>query len=285
MKPSEKVEKIKSISSIMANAPWPEIDFVFRQFKIPSSETWNGDKYSYLIEHLEMAENNSINELFDYHFKTEEKEGLNNHDNLWEIGYFKLFLSHISKDKIYVSEVKKELAQYAIDSFVAHEDIEPTKEWVHEIEKALNSCDALAAFMTPEFHHSFWTDQEIGFCIKRRILIVPIKLGIDPYGFISRYQAHQGKDKDPVKLAFEIFSILISHDLTSEKLSDSLVYQFENSYSFANAKRNVKLLDKIDRWTPQMLNRIEQASKTNIQIKQSYGVPAHVRSIIDSHNK
>ena len=94
--------------------------------------------------------------------------------------YFKLFLSHTSKYKAQTAELKERLGLFGVSCFVAHKDIEPLKEWQNEIELALASMDALAALLTPGFHESFWTDQEIGFAFARRVPIIPVRLGMDP---------------------------------------------------------------------------------------------------------
>ncbi len=81
------------------------------------------------------------------------------------------------------------MEQWGVDTFVAHDDIEPTREWQDAIEAALRTCDALCALMTSDFIESKWCDQEVGFAIARRKLVVAVKLGTDPYGFIAKYQA------------------------------------------------------------------------------------------------
>jgi len=51
---------------------------------------------------------------------------------------------------------------------------------------ALATCEALIAWLTPDFHESLWTDQEVGFCVGRSVLIIPIRVGLNPYGFIGK---------------------------------------------------------------------------------------------------
>src|SRR5229473_1416448 len=58
-------------------------------------------------------------------------------DRIWNKASFRLFLSHVSAHKSEVSKLKEELLRYRISGFIAHEDIEPTKEWLTEIELAL----------------------------------------------------------------------------------------------------------------------------------------------------
>jgi len=65
--------------------------------------------------------------------------------SFWEPFHFKLFLSHISTFKKTTSLLQAALRTYGISAFVAHVDIEPTREWQDEIEAGLYSMDALAA--------------------------------------------------------------------------------------------------------------------------------------------
>ena len=59
-------------------------------------------------------------------------------------------------------KLKDALKAYHISSFVAHEDIMPTLPWQIEIERALNTMDAMLAIHTKGFSESSWTQQEIG---------------------------------------------------------------------------------------------------------------------------
>jgi len=112
--------------------------------------------------------------------------------HLWTDGFVRLFLSHLSIHKVAVAELKSELEAFGISAFIAHEDIRPSLDWQNEIELALHSMHALAALLTQEFHGNDWTDQEIGVAWGRRVLVLPDRLGIDPYGFIGKVQGLSG---------------------------------------------------------------------------------------------
>ena len=74
------------------------------------------------------------------------------------------------------------LSAYAMDGFVAHQDIHPTLEWQVEIERALRNMDAFIAIHTKGFSGSIWTQQEIGFAVARDVKIISLKMGEDPTG-------------------------------------------------------------------------------------------------------
>jgi hypothetical protein len=119
------------------------------------------------------------------------------YEHLWENGMLRLFLSHVSAHKKNVAELKADFRSYGVSAFVAHEDIEPNAEWLHEIELALQSMDALVALLTPDFHQSKWTDQEVGFAMGSNRTIISVRLGTDPYGFIGKFQGLPGSFETP----------------------------------------------------------------------------------------
>ncbi len=131
---------------------------------------------------------------------------------------FRLFISHISKDKDKATRLKTCLAPYAINGFVAHEDIHPTLEWQNEIERALCVMDAFIAIHTRGFSASFWTQQEIGFAVGRGVKIISFKMGEDPTGFISKQQALARRQRSAEDIAKEIDALLSADDQTSAKL-------------------------------------------------------------------
>jgi TIR domain len=138
--------------------------------------------------------------------------------NWKDTSYFRLFISHISKDKDKATRLKDCLAPYAISGFVAHEDIHPTLEWQNEIERALYAMDAFVAIHTPGFSASVWTQQEIGFAVGRGIKIISFKMGEDPTGFISKHQALARGRRNAEEVAKEIDALLSVDELTSSKL-------------------------------------------------------------------
>jgi hypothetical protein len=150
------------------------------------------------------------------------------------------------------------LEEYGISSFVAHEDIEPTKEWQEEIEKALFSMDALAAILTSKFNDSKWTDQEVGVAVGRGSLIIPIRKGMDPYGFIGKYQGMQGDGKTIRQVAERVFRILSNHPKTKEKLAGGLVHQITLASSGEDAVKKLNLLISFEPLPQKHLEKIRE---------------------------
>jgi TIR domain len=134
---------------------------------------------------------------------------------------FRLFISHISKDKDKATRLKSCLVEHSINGFVIHEDIHPTLEWQVEIERALISMDAFIAIHTIGFSQSLWTQQEIGFALGRDVKIISFKMGEDPTGFISKRQALPRRGRTAELVAREISHLLAEDERTATKLLDA----------------------------------------------------------------
>lgn len=165
--------------------------------------------------------------------------------HLWLNGKFRLFLSHLSSDKILATDVKAALSLRGVDTFVAHEDIEPSKIWQAEIELALRSMHALAALITPGFHESKWTDQEIGWALGRGVLVIPIRIGGDPYGLMGKFQAVSGKRNKPRSLANDLTQILLTNTRTEVDMRSSLLRGLSTAASEQAAQVLVELSSRI----------------------------------------
>lgn len=131
---------------------------------------------------------------------------------------FRLFISHISKDKRKATRLKECLKQYGISGFVAHEDIHPTLEWQAEIERGLATMHALVAVHTPGFSASTWTQQEVGYALGRGVKVISFKMGEDPTGFISKRQALVHQERLADQIALEIFVLLCDDQTTRPHL-------------------------------------------------------------------
>lgn len=210
---------------------------------------------------------------------------LNVRQNMWTKNSFRLFVSHVSAHKETAQTLKTALQAEGISAFVAHEDIQPTREWQDEIESALRSMDALAALLTPDFHSSLWTDQEVGFAIGTGRLVLPMRLGQDPYGFIGKFQGLQISEKPYVVIAAEIRSILSRHGTTARKMAEVLTSRFESTESWGTAKQNIGFLEECAVIDEELLARIEAAPQQNCQILDAWGVPDRITKLVASHRK
>ena len=176
----------------------------------------------------------------------------------WKVGYFKLFLSHLAEFKVQTSKLQKVLKQYGISSFVAHEDIEPSREWQNEIEAGLQTMDAFVAILMPGFKESNWCDQEVGFAVGKGVLIIPVRKKLDPYGFIGKYQGIQSNNKTIGDIADEIFQVIVSSPKTRNKMLTSLSNAISQSTDEKEASEKLCILENITELPIDILERLKE---------------------------
>ncbi len=204
---------------------------------------------------------------------------------LWPGGRFRLFLSHVAQHRIAVSKLKEELDWFGVAAFVAHEAIKPSLEWQREIESALRSMHALVALVTPDFHASNWTDQEIGWAFGRGVLVVPVRLGVDPYGFAGKVQGISGDLQKPETLAKSVFETLLGNPQTHGEVRRGFVTALCGSGS---VNQSIKLRDYIPQvtdFTDEENSAMQEACETNSQVAQAWKVPETIYKAVGKPNK
>jgi len=278
--PSDRVTAIGEIASRLGKEDWPLIDLTLSQFSLPTTDRWSDDKSAYVIEMVSGAKDETLADLCQHlgYDTTYERTAVE--PDFWEPKHFRLFASHLAKERELATQLQTALRRFHVSTFVAHADIRPTLEWQQQIELALKTADALVALLTPGFHESPWTDQEVGFALGRGILSFSVRLGEEPYGFIAKLQAFQGHGKTPRQLAREIVDALLKHKQTKKRMAYAFLSRFEDSDSFAEAKANMTLLQDIDYLDDRMAARVKKAVAENGQIGGSFGVPGRAESLI-----
>lgn len=201
-------------------------------------------------------------------------------ERVWGEDGFRLFLSHVSKHKKRVGELKAALNAYGVRAFVAHEDIQPTQDWQSEIETALRTMHAMAAILTPEFKDSEWTDQEVGYALGRGIKIVAVKTGRLPYGLLARQQAVAADIEKIPAMATAIVTILVKNPATQSRMRDALAEALVSSCCWADSKLIVDQLESIGSITASNADRIRLALKENSQVSKAFGVPGRLEALL-----
>ena len=201
----------------------------------------------------------------------------------WIPGYFRLFLSHVSEIKVKTAQLQKALRKLGISGFVAHEDIVPTKEWQSEIEKALMSMDALVAILTPGFKESNWTDQEVGVAVGRDVLVVPIRKGLDPYGFIAKYQGYQAQSRTIGEVTKAVFDILASNPKTKGKMADVLVGLMLASRAEEDARNWLNLLGSFEGLPKRHVEKIQANAAENDVLLNAEDILTGLNALLKKH--
>ncbi len=182
---------------------------------------------------------------------------------IWGENRFRLFLSHKTEVKKETSELSEQLAIFGISAFVAHENIQPTKEWQEEIENALATMDGFVALLTSDFHASNWTDQEVGFALARNVPLIAVRLDRDPYGFIGKFQALRASWDDA---AIQIASLLI----VSDRMVNAFTSALSQCHSFGDGNNLGQLLPNIKHLDEDQIDQIISAYNQNDQLRGAF---------------
>ena len=276
MTPSERIGHIRSIARELSKEEWPLVDLTLKQFKLPWVENWSGgDKTAYIIDMISEANDEALLELAKHLGTASELESVGSPD-FWSSSDARVFISHVSNIKERTSQLKIALTDFGMHGFVAHEDIEPTREWQVEIEVALATMDSLVALLSPGFNESKWCDQEVGVAIGRRVPIVPVRIDLDPYGLFGKYQAIQGKGKNPNEVASLVFVALIAKPQIGPKITSQLVRMLAASRSWDESRRISSLIEQSVFITADHVRAMKKAKDENKEVAHAWGVPEKI---------
>jgi len=281
-----RVELLKKLADRLAadDYPWEDRRLVLREFglQVASPEDWEDTARAYVIWHLEDAADETLVELDEYLFGGSSRETLGPSTLPWESGTFRLFISHTSANAELAGKLRQYFEPWRIDAFVAHTNIEPTREWEREIEAALNSCHALTALVSDDFVRSQWCDQEVGHCLARRVPIVPVRLGVDPHGFIAKFQAARVEHPHTAPwVADGIFRALARHAALRELMVAPVVHRFAATRNFDGARANFPLLQEVsaELWTRDLVELAERALEGNSQLRNANLISPLAKSV------
>jgi hypothetical protein len=270
MQPAERIPIIKRIAKrLEAEDDWAEIDFILEQFGFRTEEQWSGTMREYARYVVAKGGDDGKIEALDRYLTGHSSPD----EEPWEEGMFRLFITHVAKKKLAAHQLKSALLFYGIDAFVAHDDIEPGKDWQRVIEAALRSCQALAALLHNGVKSSNWCDQEVGIAHGLGVPVVPVRLELDPYGFLGSVQAIAGSGLETKDLAWKIVVILLRDKRTGDSLTEAIVERLVEATSFDQANRLAGLLaDEPAHMNPVRMRRLRAAQKENTQIEHAFDV-------------
>ena len=190
---------------------------------------------------------------------------------LWGEGVVRVFISHTSEHKEKAANLKIWLSQYGMASFVAHEDIEPMKEWQIELERALRTMGMFVALLTEGFSQSDWTDQEVGCAVAAKVPIFPIRMGRNPYGFIEKYQAFPTGDFNS-SIAVSVLRFALKDEKLKAEATDALIFALRSSSNFDASNHLAPHLKSIHELTDSQEQALVDAFNENSQVSNAWRI-------------
>jgi hypothetical protein len=166
--------------------------------------------------------------------------------------------------------LRTELAKRSIDAFVAHDSIEPTEDWQTVIPVCPAELRRCLALLKPGLRESDWTDEEVGFCMARERLVIPVEFGLTPYGLLGKYQALRiKKERTEAGIALSVFELLVGKRESRDAMAGALVARWPSTGSWDGTRENYSFLTKLppEVWTQQLVDEIWQARERNYNLQ------------------
>ena len=268
--PGQRITLIRECATLLDKEEWADIDLILGQHDLPISDDWQGGsaRRDYVIAMIQHADDDKLQGLHEY--LTSESDNSDPGQSPFKSERLRVFFSHLAAHRELVGETARALGRYGVDAFVAHDDIEPSKEWQNVIEAALGDCDAMVIFLHDGFQRSRWCDQEVGWTMGRRRPILPLNFGLQPYGFMGKLQSQTISDAQvtvqSTRVADAIALWLANTPSVHGRLAASLAEGLVSTYQWDFTRKIVPLMDTITSYSTDDLNRIEEAAKGNVDI-------------------
>jgi hypothetical protein len=278
--PGDRITMIQAIGEALANKRRADIDLALSTFGVPEAAFEGADyvygpKYEYLLRRLAEAQDAAVTGLHAHLYEGTPTPDEPTADPPAE-GEPLVFISHTWTNKSLAAEISSTFAELKIKGFVAHEDIEPTKDWATEIERNLHACSALVAVLTEDFPTSAFCNQEIGYALGRgRLVVAVMQDRKPPPGLASKYQAIPGShtNRKPGKqIALDVLDVLFAQPMTRPLVVESLALRYAKSRNFDDARANWDRLQTMtaEEWTADMVEIVEDGGRENGQLREGY---------------
>lgn len=182
-------------------------------------------------------------------------------------------------------ELKSDLKVHGIEAFVAHDDIEPLKEWRDAIAQELRGSDSLIVLLTDDFEDKAWALQEVGYarCLSDHRLaeggqkmpmlaVAPLggKGAVADWGYLADFQAMSWSED--VEWDREVMLAKLAGSLLGDPttLGELLIQGLQEADTFDEANRLAGLLPRLDHLSPQQVGRIVDVFRENNQVHFAY---------------
>lgn len=198
------------------------------------------------------------------------------------------FISYSHKDRKLAGLVKSGFEAFGFNTFLAHEDLNPSADWQDTILRKLKACHVFLPLITDHFHDSFWTDQEVGAAVILRKCIVPLKVGNNPYGFMGKFQAQKISSRNETAIENYCWSIIRSltdHRRLANDIKQVVIERFADSGSFRESARVAKYLSELEEFTDEQLETIVAGAAKNSQIYSGYAARRFVDELARKERK
>jgi hypothetical protein len=251
---------------------------------------FEGDYLNNARVELQEADNDTLVEVHSFVISGTSvvgspEDGPDEGSDLWTPGQVRLFLSHAAIHKGFVGEVAEHLGLSGIHGFVAHDSIEPTREWQAEIERALRTAHLFVGLVHREFLPSAWTNQEVGWAKGRDIPFFMIRFGADPSGFPGSVQWPSMQTENAGSVAGRIQQWINTLPQYSDTIGGRLLAALENARSYQAAGGAGDALKEFDALSPEQWTELDRIFLANDQVCGGALARRALKPLYDRHGR
>jgi hypothetical protein len=265
--PGERISLILESATLLDKNEWNVIDLILQQHGIAISDDWHEGKSGYVQAMIQREPDERLQQLHGY-LTNDVAGGESPPNGPWSGTRLRLFCSHLAIERTHIGEVGASLSRFGIEPFIAHDSIDPSREWAQVIEGALYSCDALVAFMHNGFFESVWCGQEVGWILGRKRPVLPLSYGQKPIGFMEKYQYQACQGLPPQRIALSIVDWLSKTPSVHARFATGIVGAFAESKSWDFTRTLAPFLERITSVSDDDLGRMELAAHENVNVRE-----------------
>jgi hypothetical protein len=195
----------------------------------------------------------------------------------------RVFTSYSSLDSVMAGSLARALEAQGCDVFVAHDDLEAGTQFQDEIVAALRTADLFLPLLTTSFAGSNWTAQETGMALALQKFIIPLRVDINPVGFIARVQALQHDATAPHRTARSILALSARQPHLRVKGLDHLTTAFKRALTFDAANELAELIENLGALSSGQAADILAAGAFNGQVANAWRAAPFVERVATNH--
>lgn len=149
------------------------------------------------------------------------------------------FMSYQTADRAAAARAAELLGGLGISPFMAHENIEVSKEWRDELLVQIEKSELFVPILSANYFKSVWCVQEFGIAASRKKTVIPLSIdGSIPQGFLSPFQS---KTFNPLQPALATLLPGLIHHYPAFTL-DALIEKIGSSGNYRNAEANFAII-------------------------------------------
>lgn len=187
----------------------------------------------------------------------------------WIPGHHRMFISHAHEKKTLAQNISSQMKIFEVDSFVAHESIEPGEDWEKEIRAALDSMQSMLYLSDKNASESPWCQQELGWATARQVPVLPISIGAEVAGFPSKIQWQEETNARGIVVGSVKW--LFRNESPESGHIDRLLRYLESSRSFDDTICISQVLVVETGWSVEDLAKLRDIWRANDQVRNCVG--------------